>query len=171
MNHKALLEALLFAAGKPIGIKNLVSIVGLSKTELQKLLDELQKEYSKQEHGVMLKRIGESYTFLTKPEYHEYVERISGRSISDLTSAQIEVLAYIALKGPITRKELQDIRGKSADSILRELQNMKLISRRRSKRKGRPYEYTVTKKLREILHISSMEELIDEIAEVSSESG
>jgi len=170
MNNKALVEALIFAASKPVNTRNLASIIGIPKNEVQKLLDELQKEYSKQNHGVMLRKIGESYTFLTKPEYHEYVEKISGRSIGNLTSAQIEVLAYIAFKGPITRKELQSIRGRSADNILKELQNMKLISKRRSRRKGRPYEYTITKKLQEILHVASMEELINEITEISSES-
>ncbi|MCD6546269.1 MAG: SMC-Scp complex subunit ScpB [Thermotogae bacterium] len=167
MNSKALVEALIFASNKPISIRNLSKITGISKTELQKLIDEIRIEYSDQKHGVMLKKVGESYLFLTKPEYHEYVEKVSDRGISNLTPSQIEVLAYIAFKGPITRKELHEIRGKSADNILRDLQNMRLISKRRSKRKGKPYEYTVTKKLREILHIASMEEFINEVAEIS----
>lgn len=170
MNPKALIEAVIFASNKPLSIKKLSQITGLPKNDLEKLIIEIHEEYSDQNHGVMLKKIGESYTFLTKPEYHEYVEKVSERSISNLTPSQIEVLAYIAFKGPITRKELYELRGKGADNVLRELQNMKLITKRKSRRKGRPYEYMVTNKLREILHVASMEELINEIAEISPDN-
>jgi chromosome segregation and condensation protein ScpB len=98
------------------------------------------------------------------------VEKVSERSIGDLTPSQIEVLAYITFKGPITRKELYELRGKSVDNVLRELLNMRLITKRKSKRKGRPYEYMVTNRLREILHMASMEDLINEIAEISSDN-
>lgn len=170
MNQRALIEALIFASNKPLSMKNLSQITGLSKKDLEKLIAEIHQEYSDEKHGVMLKKISESYTFLTKPEYHEYVEKVSERSIGDLTPSQIEVLAYITFKGPITRKELYELRGKSVDNVLRELLNMRLITKRKSKRKGRPYEYMVTNRLREILHMASMEDLINEIAEISSDN-
>ena len=164
--NRALIEAILFSSSKPLSIPEIARISGISKDEVKKIVEEMIDEYEDEKHGIQLRASSRGYKFFTKPQYSKYAEKVAERRTRDLTIQQIEVLAYIAYRGPITRKELMELRGKSADGILRELLNMGLISRRRSSKKGKPYEYRITRRFAEMFEPFKLEEIFREVEEV-----
>jgi segregation and condensation protein B len=163
-----ILESVLFACGEPLTIARLADVVpGPSRAELKSALAELASRTERTERGVRLVEVAGGYQFRTAPEHAEWVRRIFQQKPWRLTRATLETLAIIAYKQPITRAEIEAIRGVDVDSVLASLLTRKLV--RVVGRKeviGRPLLYGTTRQFLEVFGLKDLSALpaLDEIA-------
>ncbi len=141
MKEKALVEALIFAS-KGITIKRLSKLTKIDEERVREIIEDLSKEYSSQDRGIELREIEGRYRFYTKREFSDYVEKVTRRKYSKLNAQQLEVVVIIAMNGPLTRKEIDHMRGKDSSHVLRSLREMGVVSR---KRKGNRVVYDLTR--------------------------
>ena len=168
LNLNAKIEALLFMASSPVEEKELKNLLGVSGSEIKKALGELKSEYENQNRGIFINFLGGGWVLETKPELSDLIS--SFRNIEKikrvrLSRAAIETAAIIAYKQPVTRSEIDEIRGVHSDSSIAKLLEHGLIkiSGRKGKTGGLLYE--TTQKFLEIFGIENLENLpaIDEI--------
>ena len=168
LNLNAKIEALLFMASSPVEEKELKNLLGVSGSEIKKAFGELKSEYENQNRGIFINFLGGGWVLETKPELSDLIS--SFRNIEKikrvrLSRAAIETAAIIAYKQPVTRSEIDEIRGVHSDSSIAKLLEHGLIkiSGRKGKTGGLLYE--TTQKFLEIFGIENLENLpaIDEI--------
>jgi len=125
------------------------------------LFDELQKYYLQESRGIEIARFGEKYRFLSKAAIHDAAKKLFQTSTeAKLSNAALETLAIIAYKQPITRVEIEEIRGVGADVMLRKLVARGLIQEDgRSEAAGRPILYSVTDEFLDSFKLLSLDEL------------
>lgn len=158
----AVLEGLLFITGdEGLTAKQAAESLDRSEEEAESLLLALQQKYEADSHGIELARFGGTYKFLSKAFVHQYAEKLfSLEKTARLSGAALETLAVIAYKQPITRVEIEEIRGVSADVMLRKLQARGLIREAgRSDAPGRPILYAVTDEFMNSFQLMSLDEL------------
>ena len=114
------LEAVLFSAAKPISIDMLEEVFGLSTEETQKYIEELQRELKEQNRGIRLRISGAGVELVSAVECADYVGHIRKKE-DKLSNAAMETLAVIAYKQPITKAEIERIRGVSSDHVVSRL--------------------------------------------------
>ena len=108
---KAVLEAIVFAAAKPVPLKNLAAAVGWEEAKTELLLAELMREYRDPRRGIELCRVAGGYQFTTKAGMAPYLEAFHRPEVtSGLSQAALETLAIIAYRQPVTKVEIEDIR-------------------------------------------------------------
>ncbi len=147
-------------ASKGLGINELIKLTGKKRNEVLEALDELEEEFSKSGHGVELKNVAERYSFFTKSEHSSIVSRIRKRSVTELTSSQMEVLAIIAYNQPLSIRDIMEFRGSAPTGQIKELLSMELIKRKRDKsKKGNPYVYITTESFLRLMGISDLSHL------------
>ena len=106
------IESLLFLWGEPLDISSISEAINLSKKETRNMLDDLIKEYEYRNTSLEIRRINDSYQIQTKKEYFEFLKEIFIKNKNTrLTNTTMEVLSIIAYKQPITRIEIDEIRG------------------------------------------------------------
>lgn len=156
-----LLEAILFLENEAISIDKLSRITSLTELDVSAALNELGEFYASSSHGIELSRIGEDFQLVPKKHlWPELKERYGKRIDRRLTKAALETLSIIAYSQPITRKEIDSIRGVSSDSILRLLKEKELIKISGYKEGlGRPALYSTTKKFLQNFNLSSISSL------------
>lgn len=160
LSKRAVVEALIFAAKSGIDPRKIASVVGLKLNQTMLLIEEIEKTYNDQNHGVTIKAVNGKLRFYTKAEIQTYVSRIYTRPIVSITDTQMEVLAIVALKGPLVRNDVELIRGRSSQGQLLELSKMGLIGKRKSKLPGRPYLYRVSKKFYDLFQLDDLSEIV-----------
>ena len=134
------LEAVLFAAGEPIGVAELARCLQLDKPQVWELLSSLEHSYEDDTRGLMLRQVGGGYQLVTKPVHYGLVSNLSRKKEVKLTNAAMETLAIIAFKQPITRAEMEAIRGVKVDGVVNTLLDLGLIAEAgRKKALGKPY--------------------------------
>ena len=140
----ALLEALIFASPQPVSVKELAGAVGLSVEETEAALAILESRLS--QGGLRLQRSRDRLQFVSTPEAAPYVEALLGLEVTlRLTQAAMETLAIVAYAQPVTRPQVESIRGVSSDSTLRTLLTAGLIEETgRAESLGRPILYATT---------------------------
>ncbi len=149
----ALLEAALFLAYAPLSMEQLRQVCRVSGLELKKALEELKLALEQEDRGLVLLERSEGYQFGTKPEVAGYLENFFSEedyANAPLSQAALETLSIIAFKQPVTKVEIETIRGVNVDGILENLLKRELI--KVSGRKagvGRPLLYNTTS---EFLH-------------------
>ena len=164
-----LLEAALFASARPIASEELAVLdPEASRAELQSALDELREHYDVDGHGVELVEIGGGWQILTRAEYTEAIERaqLAARP-ARLSGAALETLAIIAYRQPISRAEIEEIRGVAVGGVLKSLHERGLIDVvGRAEGLGRPLLYGTTAVFLEHFALRHLEELprADELA-------
>lgn len=147
VNILATLEAIIFATEEPVPLEELAATVELTENETEKYIEALKKEYEKENHGFYLKEYDHSYLFLTKRCYHSAIQDMHSKKITRLSQAALETLAIIAYKQPVTRAEIEDIRGVKAEKTLLTLTKYGLIEELgRKDTIGNPIVYGTTKK-------------------------
>lgn len=124
MNKKALIEAALFMANKPLTLKELIKIAGEEKSA-KTIIEELKKELAKEERGLILIESREGYQFRVKPEYVPLVRHLT--PYQDLSKGLLRVLALVAYKQPITQAEIVKVIGNRTYEYIRELEDRGLI--------------------------------------------
>ncbi|PID39768.1 MAG: SMC-Scp complex subunit ScpB [Deltaproteobacteria bacterium] len=170
MELKEILESLVFATEKPVTLKQLQEVTSSPKKQLEELLDELKEAY--QERGVQLVEVGGGYQFRTHPDASRWVKRLLAGRPQRMTRPMMETLAIVAYQQPVTRPEIEQIRGVDCGGTLRVLLERDLI-RIVGKREdvGRPLLYGTSRFFLEFFHLGSLKELptLKEFAELSDE--
>jgi segregation and condensation protein B len=168
---RGLLEALVFASDKPIKLADLAEYADAPQKQVRLVLEELQEHYLKR--GLQLMESGGGYIFRTHPAYAPYIRALTGQKPVKLTRSQLETLAILAYRQPITRPEIDDIRGVDSGPVLKMLLERNLI-RILGKRDeaGRPILYGTTHEFLEFFGLGSLKELpsLKEFTELSDES-
>ncbi len=123
MNFKAVLEGILFVVGdEGISLEEIKKILELDEEEVKKLLMELRKDYDENDRGLRVSFLGNSFKLTTKEEHKCYYEKlVSDIKNPTLSNASLEVLAVIAYNEPVTRLEIDEIRGVNSSQIVRRL--------------------------------------------------
>jgi len=140
---KGLLEALLFVSDRPLEIKDLARAAKIDKRRVEELIEEIRHDY--QHRGVRLDEVGDGFAFRSNPAYSEYVRGYLSLRPVRLSRAQLETLSIVAYRQPITRPEVDDIRGVDAGPVLKGLLERDLIRIIGKKDEpGRPMLYGTT---------------------------
>ena len=156
---KQIIEAILFVAEKPVSLKEFSQVSGSVSFEVQKALVALIDEYKKR--GLRIIRKGNYFQMISAPEVGQAVARYLNQELKkELGQAALETLAIITYKQPITRVEVEKIRGVNCDAILRNLQIKGLIQEvDRKDAPGRPILYGTTFEFLQYLGLESIEQL------------
>jgi segregation and condensation protein B len=169
-----IIEALLFASDTPLTIQKLKEILEVSSTkDIRKGIDDLEDHYSKTESAMRIIEVAGGYQIVSKENYASYVLKLyKGRQASRLTQRALETLAIIAYKQPITKLEMENIRGVNVDGVVKTLLERNLVSiEGRQKAPGNPLLYGTTKYFLEYFGLKSLEALpkLKEIDELLKE--
>jgi segregation and condensation protein B len=143
---KGIIEGILFAAGDPISIKEISEIIGIEIKHAKKIIKEMMKDYEKELRGICLIEFNDKIQLTTKVEYSSYIKKlVKAESRQNLSQAALETLALIAYKQPITKSEIDDIRGVRSDRAIATLFERNLIREAgRLEATGRPILYSTT---------------------------
>ncbi|MBI4139222.1 SMC-Scp complex subunit ScpB [Candidatus Uhrbacteria bacterium] len=161
MTLDATIEALLFAAAKPCAVKRLAELTGKDADDVKKALATLEERLEEADSGLMLIRHGHEAELVTRPEASAIVSLLlKAEAYGELTRPSLEALTILAYRGPLTRPELEQIRGVQSSLILRNLMMRGLVEEREEMRLGQP-KYAVTVDFLRALGLSSVEELAD----------
>jgi segregation and condensation protein B len=157
---KSILESMLFSIGEPISIEKLAKTLLKNQGLIKKAIDELVEDYEKENRGLRIIKKGEKIQLVSSPKNSQYIEKLIKDELQeDLTPASLEALAVIAYRGPITRAEIEEIRGVNCSYILRNLLIRGLIERKGLLEDARAYIYEISFDFLKKLGLSSIEEL------------
>ena len=159
---KPVLEALLFAADRPLTLQQLVKVLdGVERKALSQCLEELKAEYDGQARGFQLREVAEGWQLSSRPEHAGILRKLArARTGSRLTRQSLETLAIIAYRQPITKAEVESIRGVNADAVLYSLLERRVV--RTVGRKdvaGRPLLYGTTREFLQMFGLKDLGEL------------
>ena len=161
MNYKGLIEGLLFVVGEEgLTLIDLCSIIGVDDDVILNSLNELIKDYENSDRGIRIELFGESYKLVTKKEYKDYLKKLVPDEEDLLTQSNLETLAIIAYNQPITRMQVEEIRGVNSSHVVRKLMMRDLICEKgRSDLPGRPILYGTTDFFLDYFGINSLDQL------------
>jgi segregation and condensation protein B len=157
----ALVEATLFLEGEPLDIAALSRITQLARDVVQDAVSRLFDEYAAEHHGMELIELGGGFTFSPKRELWTVLrERYGKKNEKRLSQAALETLSIIAYSQPITRAEIENLRGVSADGMIRQLSSRGLIKEVGKKEApGRPIQFGTTKEFLKMFRLKSIADL------------
>lgn len=156
------LEAILFTAGSNgLNIDEIAQVLQLSAGEAQALCEELRHRYVEQASGIQLVELAGTWQLVTKPEFVDYVRRMATAPTSaHLSAAALEVLAIVAYQQPITRADIEAIRGVQSDRAVSTLVHRQLIAQcGRQETPGRPILYGTTDTFLQTFGLRSLQDL------------
>ncbi len=158
---KSIVENVLLAADQPVNAGELEKIFlnVAEKKELQAILEELQKEY--QSKNLQIVEVADGYQLCTRHEYNEWIRKFLKLDRSSrLSQPSLDTLSIIAYKQPLTRQEVDDIRGVDSSGVLKTLLEKKIIGPAgRKKVAGRPIMYRTTQKFLEYFGLKDLSDL------------
>ncbi len=160
---KCIIECLLFVSKEPLTLKTLSQIMELPEQDIKILLEELVTEYNTGGRGINIQLVANGYQMYTRPEYASYIEKLyKPQSSYGLSKAALETLAIIAYKQPITRAEIEAIRGVKVDSSLGTLIEKNLVKEvGRKEGPGRPMLFGTTPGFLRYFGLKDLSELPD----------
>ncbi|MFH2145868.1 MAG: SMC-Scp complex subunit ScpB [Candidatus Omnitrophota bacterium] len=156
------LEAVLFVSDKPLNLKQLTEVFeGADSADIKEALNKLKEEYNESGHGVQIAEIAGGYQYSTHPDCAEYLKKLyKNRRVWRLSSPALETVAIIAYKQPITRAEIEFIRGVNVDGVIRTLLERGLIKIKGKKDvPGRPILYGTTEEFLKYFGLKNIGEL------------
>jgi segregation and condensation protein B len=168
---RGLLEALVFASDKPMKSGELARLASAPVKQVRELLAELRASYTG--HGIVLDEVAGGWIFRTSVEYAPFVRELASEKPVRLTRAQVETLAIVAYRQPITRPEVDDIRGVDSGATMKLLLERDLVRILGKKDEpGRPLLYGTTNQFLEFFGLKSLKDLptLKEFTELSDES-
>ena len=154
----AALEALLFAAGEPLTKEQIAELMDTGIIEVSDLLRKLDKELT--DRGIILREVATGWQLSTRPEYFSIVEKLSETVTQKLSAAMMETLSIIAFMQPVTRIEIEEIRGVNVDRAIAKLIDLEFIEEvGRKPVLGRPILYGTTENFLQAFGIRTLKEL------------
>lgn len=164
MNLLGVLEGILFVVGdEGITLEKISKILDIDIEEVKKLLIELKTSYERDNRGIRISYLGDAFKLTTKEEHKIYYEKLVDNPDSNLLSnASLEVLAIVAYNQPITRAEIDELRGISSNYVIRRLLAKGLLKEAgKSTMPGRPNLYKTTKEFLDYFGLASISDLPD----------
>lgn len=157
----SIIESLLFVSGEPLGLKNIAEIIQCDLKYTDKLLEEMTVIYEDNSRGIKLISIDDNYQLVTKPHNSEYIQKLlKTNKRQSLSQASLEALAIIAYKQPVTRIDIDEIRGVKSDRAIVSLHEKNLIKEcGRLEAPGRPILYGTTNEFLRYFNLANLEEL------------
>ena len=162
INHlKAIIEAILFSAGRQVEKKELLLALEINENDLDTVISSMQEEYKNENRGIELIKIDNSYQLCSKPDLYEYIYPVlDKRTKPNLSNAALETLAIIAYNPKITRAEIESIRGVSADACVSKLLEYGLIEEAgKIDLPGKPMSYKTTNEFLKMFGYASLNDL------------
>ena len=160
---KSAFESILFVWGDLLSAKEASEVFGISEKEAIECFEELALEYRQEGRGIRIRRVGKSFQFITLGDNEEFVRKLcTPVKVKKLSRAALEVLAIIAYKQPVTKGEIDSIRGIKCDRVIEGLSKKGLVKALgRSDAVGRPVLYGTTEEFLKNFGFSSLKELPD----------
>lgn len=158
---KSALESMMFVWGQPLDVKTCADILNISKEDTLQYFLELQEEYEQEGRGIVIRQVNKSFQFVTRAENAEFIERLcTPIKVKRLSQSALEVLAIIAYKQPVTKGEIDAIRGVKCDRVIDGLVKKDLVMvKGRSEGIGRPLLYGTTEAFLKNFGFTSLKEL------------
>ena len=158
---KGVIEAILFASGRVVKIRELMSLLEVNSDEIISSIAELEQEYSLVGRGLEIVRVEDGYQLASKKEYHEYIyPMISKGAKPTLSQASLEVLSIIAYNSRATKADVDTIRGvDSSASIYRLLEYNLIVQAGKADLPGKPMTYRVTDEFLKMFGLNSLKDL------------
>ena len=158
---KSAFESMMFVWGEPLDVKLAAEVFNMNPKDAYDCFKELQEEYEQEARGIRIREINKSFQFVTDIDNAEYIERLCTHvKVKRLSQSALEVLAIIAYKQPVTKGEIESIRGIRADRVVDGLIAKELVEEKgRSDRIGRPILYGTTDTFLKHFGFKSLKEL------------
>lgn len=158
---KAIIESLLFVWGDPLSIKDIAYILEEDNNTIKDILKEMIDEFDYNRRGLKIVQVEDTYQLSTRPEFYPWISKLTqNKNNRNLSNAALETLSIIAYKQPITKSEIEAIRGVRCDKALETLLNKKLIEEKgRLEKTGRPIIYGTTKEFLRYFGLKDINEL------------
>ena len=152
---------MMFMWGEPLEVKDAAEVLEAERSEVRELMKELQNEYEQEGRGIRIREADDAFGFVTYVENDLFVKKLcTPVRIKRLSQAALEVLAIIAYRQPVTRSEIDSIRGIKSERVIDGLVDKGLIEiRGRSEGVGRPLIYATTKEFLKKFGFSSLKDL------------
>ena len=170
---RRIVEALIFTSDYPIPLKKLTEIASAKNSkEIEQIIDLLNEEYKENGRSFEIRKVGGGFRFYTLKEFRSYIQELfKGRKKAKLTRPSLETIAIIAYKQPVSKPEIEAIRGVNVDGVLHTLLERKLVTiSGRGKGPGKPLLFSTTpgflhyfglNSLSELPNLKEIEELVD----------
>lgn len=162
MNYESVIEAILFTMGESVEVSRIASALSLPESETEELLKQLQKRYEEEDRGMRLLCLeGNSWQMCTNSELYPYLIKIAAQPKKRvLTDVLLETLSIIAYKQPVTKAEIEKIRGVNSDHVVNRLVEYGLVEELgRLDAPGRPVLFGTTEEFLRSFGVASLEEL------------
>lgn len=158
---EAAVEALLFAMGDSIQAGDIASVLEVSVEDVRKLIRHMMTRYDEENRGINIVELGDSFQMCTKPSMYDYLIKMTHRPKKHtLTDVALETLSIIAYKQPVTRAEIERIRGVNSDKAINRLVEYNLVAEMgRLDAPGRPILFGTTEEFLRTFGVRSPEEL------------
>ena len=158
---KSALESMMFVWGEPLDVKTAADVFNMNRQEIYDCFLELQKEYEQEGRGIVIREVNKAFQFVTREENADYIERLcTPVKTRRLSQSALEVLAIVAYKQPVTKGEIEAIRGIKCDRVMDGLIKKELVCEKgRSDAVGRPILYGTTDAFLKNFGFSSLKEL------------
>jgi segregation and condensation protein B len=160
---KAVLESLLFASGEPVSLARLAAVLEpVTKEAIRKALADLKADFHREGRGVMLEEVAGGYQLRTPREHALYVRKLLAARPPRLSRPMMETLAIIAYRQPITRPEIEQLRGVDSGAVLETLTERRLVKvAGRKEAPGRPIMYATTAEFLQTFGLKDLDSLPD----------
>jgi len=157
-NLTGALECLLFMADRPLAVGELAQLLDITPPAVRQLLESLEDRYE----GVQVVEVAGGFELATKPQYAEYMSRLRRPAQFRLSPAAMEALAIVAYRQPVTRPEVELLRGVNSDSVVNTLLDHELICERGHKNApGKPMQYGTTDRFLKLFGLPGLDALPD----------
>ena len=166
---KSAFESMMFTWGEPLDVKTAADVMNISRQEAMECFLELKDEYIQEGRGIVIRQINQSFQFVTREENSDYIRRLcTPVKMKKLSQSALEVLAIVAYKQPVTKGEIEAIRGIRCDRVMDGLIKKELVCEKgRADTVGRPILYGTTDVFLKNFGFSSIKDL-PEIEDIES---
>lgn len=172
---KSAIESMMFVWGQPLNVKDMADIFNEEKKEIYCLCKELQEEYEQEGRGIVIREVNKSFQFVTRAENLDYIERLcTPVRKKKLSQSALETLAIVAYKQPVTKGEIESIRGIRCDRVIDGLIKKELVADvGRADTVGRPVLYGTTDEFLKQFGFTNLKELpnIGDFTDADDEDG
>ena len=160
---RSALESMMFVWGEPLAVRTAADVLNVSEAETREAFEALIEEYEQEQRGIRIRRINKGYQFVTAEENGTYIERLcTPVRRRRLSQSALEVLAIVAYRQPVTKGEIEAIRGIRCDRVLEGLMNKDLVEiKGRSEAIGRPNLYGTTDAFLRYFDLEDIKQLPD----------
>jgi segregation and condensation protein B len=158
---QSIIESLLFVSGEPMKFSRIAKICNIPKSDVTSYVENLNEKYKKEEGGLIIVQKEDSVQLATNPDNIEYVSQlVSGEMTADISRSALEVVSIVAYRGPITRSQIEAVRGVNCSYVLRSLLIRGLVERKETA-DIRGYLYEISFDFLKSLGLSSAKEMPD----------